>query len=66
MLLRRPCLLMVCASLSFACATRGQDSQLLWPDGAPGVLGGEAKDKPTLIIYARCQPARPMGTAVVV
>lgn len=26
-------------------------TELLWPDGAPGKLGDEAKDKPTLIIY---------------
>ncbi len=26
-------------------------TELLWPDGAPGANGTEAKDKPTLIIY---------------
>jgi acetyl esterase/lipase len=26
-------------------------TELLWPSGAPGKLGNEAKDKPTLIIY---------------
>jgi acetyl esterase/lipase len=26
-------------------------TELLWPDGAPGAKGTEAKDKPTLIIY---------------
>jgi acetyl esterase/lipase len=26
-------------------------TELLWPNGAPGKLGDEAKDKPTLIIY---------------
>jgi acetyl esterase/lipase len=35
----------------------------LWPAGAPGALGNEAKDKPTLIIY---QPEKPNGTAIVV
>lgn len=37
---------------------------LLWPEGAPGAKGEEAKDKPTLILY----PAKrnPSGTAVVI
>jgi acetyl esterase/lipase len=38
-------------------------TELLWPQGAPGALGDEEKDKPTLIIY---QPEKPNGTAIVV
>ena len=38
-------------------------TELLWPDGAPGALGSEAKDKPMLIIYAA---EKPSGTAIVV
>src|SRR5688572_15881019 len=38
-------------------------TELLWPDGAPGALGDEAKDKPTLIIYL---PEKPNGAAVVI
>lgn len=48
---------------------KAQDSDepetiLLWPEGAPGANGEEAKDKPTLILY----PAKrnPSGTAVVI
>ena len=38
--------------------------ELLWPEGAPGALGEEKKDKPTLI----CYPAKesPNGTAIVI
>ena len=35
----------------------------LWPKGAPGALGAEAKDKPTLIIYL---PEKASGTGIVV
>ena len=38
-------------------------TELLWPAGAPGAKGTEAKDKPTLIIYL---PEKPSGGAVVV
>lgn len=46
----------VLASLCMACAAYGQQSdvkgpELLWPDGAPGALGQEAKDKPTFVPY---------------
>src|SRR5436190_19860525 len=38
-------------------------TELLWPDGAPGAKGAEAKDKPTLIIYL---PEKPSGVGVVI
>ena len=38
-------------------------TELLWPDGAPGAKGTEAKDKPTLIIYL---PDKPNGAGIVI
>lgn len=38
-------------------------TELLWPNGAPGALGEEAKDKPTLIVYL---PEKPNGAAIVI
>jgi len=38
-------------------------TELLWPDGAPGASGVEAKDKPTLIIYL---PEQPTGAGIVI
>jgi acetyl esterase/lipase len=38
-------------------------TEALWPQGAPGALGTEAKDKPTLIIYL---PEKPSGAGIVV
>jgi len=47
---------------SVAAAVEPQ-TELLWPSGAPGVLGDQPKDKPTLIIYL---PEKANGTAVVI
>lgn len=38
-------------------------TESLWPQGAPGALGQEAKDKPTLIIYL---PEKSTGVGVVI
>src|SRR4029453_7490761 len=38
-------------------------TELLWPKGAPGASGEEAKDKPQLIIYL---PERPCGAGTVI
>src|SRR5690349_13457225 len=38
-------------------------TELLWPNGAPGALGDEKKDKPELIIYL---PEKPSGAAIVI
>jgi acetyl esterase/lipase len=53
-------LLAVAASFSFAAEPK---TELLWPQGAPGANGSEAKDKPTLIIYL---PEKPNGIGVVI
>src|SRR5438094_6777386 len=52
-------LFLVVAALSAA----EPKTEFLWPDGAPGAKGAEAKDKPTLIIYL---PEKPNGAALVI
>lgn len=42
-----------------------RESRLLWPDGAPGALGGEPADKPKLTVY-RPLPEDANGAAVVI
>ncbi|MCH2181922.1 MAG: alpha/beta hydrolase [Mariniblastus sp.] len=51
----------------FCLAGLAQEPQveLLWPDGAPGALGQEKKDKPTLICYP-APPQTSSGTAIVI
>ena len=39
--------------------------ELLWPEGAPGAVGSEEADRPTLALYLPAPPAA-VGTAVVV
>jgi acetyl esterase/lipase len=39
------------------------ETMLLWPDGAPGALGAEETDRPSLTVYRARQPN---GTAIVV
>ena len=39
--------------------------ELLWPDGAPGALGEEPKDKPTLICYPATADTS-TGTAIII
>ena len=43
----------------------GQDVEILWPSGAPGALGKEAKDQPRLFVY-RPPEKEANGAAVVV
>jgi acetyl esterase/lipase len=43
----------------------GREFRLLWPDGAPGAVGGEAMDKPKITVY-RAPVGRATGAAVVV
>ena len=58
-------LLATSAMAEDAATTVQPKTELLWPDGTPGALGEEEKDKPTLIIYA--VPAdQSSGTGVVV
>lgn len=58
----RPFLLVVFAAVAFAAAPT---TELLWPNGAPGAVGTEDADKPSLTIYL-ADPATRNGTAVVV
>jgi acetyl esterase/lipase len=48
-----------------ALAQTGPRTELLWPHGAPGALGEEDADKPTITIYQAPTPA-PTNPAVVV
>jgi acetyl esterase/lipase len=56
-------------AVSFACLAFGTaaaaepKTELLWPKGAPGALGEEAKDKPNFIIY---MPEKPTGAGIVI
>src|SRR4051812_17388356 len=49
----------VCASAP------AQKVELLWPQGAPGAVGAEDKDKPSIAIYLAA-PEKASGAAVVV
>lgn len=65
------CGLATCGSLGvFAQTTQNKpnpnaepETMLLWPDGAPGALGSEDADRPSLTLYRARQPNR---TAIVV
>ena len=48
-----------------ACAQTAPRTELLWPAGAPGAVGTEEVDKPSITIYLP-QTQNPTGTAVVV
>jgi acetyl esterase/lipase len=48
-----------------ACAQPGPRTELLWPEGAPGAVGSEDVDKPSLTSYLP-DPAAAAGTAIVV
>lgn len=43
----------------------GQNVIMLWPDGAPGAVGNEDVDRPTLDVYLPL-PAKATGTAVII
>src|SRR6266487_4826882 len=60
--LAAPCLLLASFTLTF-----GQTNQSLplWPDGAPGALGKEDKDIPTLTPFLPA-PAKASGAAIVI
>ncbi|MFN0019973.1 MAG: alpha/beta hydrolase [Pirellulaceae bacterium] len=57
-----PLLMTLLAASSFAAEPK---TELLWPAGAPGAKGTEAKDKPTLIIYLP-EKEKANGGAIVV
>lgn len=48
-----------------AAAASAQETRLLWENGAPGALGNQDEDRPSLTGYLPRQPAS-MGTAVLV
>jgi acetyl esterase/lipase len=57
--------LIVLLSLAGMVQSRAQDSLPLWPEGAPGALGKEDKDVPTITVYA--PPAeKATGAAMVI
>jgi acetyl esterase/lipase len=51
--------------LGLSAAAAQPVTELLWPEGAPGALGDDDKDKPSLTRYL-ADPAKANGTAVVV
>jgi acetyl esterase/lipase len=53
------------AAALFAQAPNSPKPEPLWPDGAPGAVGSEETDKPTLAAYPAPQ-GRGVGTAVIV
>lgn len=61
-------LTLLCAAWFSVASVQGQSSpkvEMLWPHGAPGAVGDEAKDKPTLTVYLP-SPDHANATAVVV
>src|SRR4051812_10200760 len=57
--------LIVLLALTGMVQSRAQDSLPLWPEGAPGALGKEDKDIPTITVYAA--PAeKATGAAMVI
>lgn len=60
----RLALLALATSLAMACA-QTPNTFPLWPDGAPGALGKEAKDIPTLTVFLPA-PETATGAAIVI
>ncbi len=60
------CLIFVAAFFpTIALAAQEVQTELLWPDGAPGAYGTDDKDKPTLIIYLP-EPKQATGTGIII
>ncbi len=59
------CLLGVVVAFIASTAVAAPQEMLLWPDGAPGALGNEAKDKPKLIAYLP-EKDKANGAAIVI
>ncbi len=57
-------LLLLCGSLGIA-KDRDPETVLLWPNGAPGALGTDDTDKPSLTIYLP-PPGKAVSTGVVI
>ena len=62
-----PIVFLIGVSIALASVVCGQSptTEKLWPDGAPGAKGAEAKDQPTLISYIVDQD-QSTGTAIVI
>jgi len=58
-------LILAMVSAGLASAAAQPTNFQLWPDGAPGALGNEDKDKPTLTVYLP-EPAKATGAAFVI
>lgn len=65
MLLSRRTIPLLLILLACTMPVQAQETVLLWPDGAPGAMGNEDADIPTLTIY-RPDPAMATGASVVV
>jgi acetyl esterase/lipase len=66
MTMTRSSQLAVCITFVFLgaiAAAAEPTTEPLWPNGAPGAVGQDAKDKPTLIIYL---PEKPNGAGIVI
>src|SRR5712671_6231637 len=61
--MHRPLSLLVFLALSLSVAA--ENSIPLWPDGAPGALGKEEKDIPTLTLFPLTDPAGPCAAMVI-
>jgi acetyl esterase/lipase len=57
--------LLAVSFLAAPVSAAGPEPVLLWPQGAPGAVGGEPADKPDLRIY-RPEPSQANGAAVVI
>jgi acetyl esterase/lipase len=49
----------IASAQDYFAAVNNPRTELLWPDGAPGALGTDEADKPTLIVYL---PVKPQAT----
>jgi len=58
-------LLLLCITLAGRVRAAEPTVELLWPNGAPGALGNEPKDKPTLSVYLP-EANRATGAAVAI
>ena len=57
--------LIACSAALLAAQEKQPPTELLWPGGAPGAVGSEDIDKPSLTIYLP-DPAKAVGTGVVI
>jgi acetyl esterase/lipase len=65
MQIRHVLALIICLALAAVSMAAEPQTQLLWPDGPPGVKGDKPEDKPTLTAYLP-EKSKAVGTAVVI